>query len=91
MIDYRKEIEDRLATRFDSVVINNQICFDTNNAIIHVDAIPYDDGVHNIVIEYADTLEDAKNNAFEDGNQYYPYDFSSVDDMYFAILKEITM
>lgn len=85
----RKEIlNSRLAQKFESIVIDDSICFfASRGAICRLDSIG--DEYNALVIEYADNLEMAKKGIFgEDGDLFY-MDELSEDEMLQAMIQEI--
>lgn len=86
----RKEIlNSRLAQRLESIVIDDNICFfASNGAVCRLDSIGND--YNALVIEYADNIEMAKKGIFgEDGDLFY-MDEMSEDEMFEAMLEEIS-
>lgn len=84
-MDYIKSI---LGQRYEKVSINDRECFRLPNGIIvHVDA--FENNGTAFVVEYADDINEAGINRFEDGDLFYPQDYDSEKDFAGAILGEI--
>lgn len=79
-------IKKRLSLQFKSEEINSNECFLKDDGVyFHVFEFP---GSNALAIEYADDLEEAKINRFEDGDRFY-LDEMNEDEMFSAMLKEI--
>lgn len=81
-----KALETRFAQTFDVCVIRERTCFVRGDgAVFAVDAIlPF--GA--LVLEYADSVEQAEQNIFEDGDLFYLEEIDE-DAMYQSMLREI--
>ena len=86
MLELLKRLEDRLSNTFEIVAIGNKVCFLLENGTIaHLTAFT-EWGC--VVVEYADSVNEAKKNLFEDGNQYYISELTE-DELLNAISEEI--
>lgn len=80
-------IEKSLKDKYEVLEVNGMNCFKhSNGTIFHVDELGgnYDA----LVIEYADNLEEAKKNQFEDGDLFY-MDELDKEEMLNQIIAEI--
>lgn len=84
MMETRRFIENRLKSAYESLLINNDICFVVSSTSI-VKIGNFDDC---IVAEYADSMEDAYNNVFEDGDAFSTKVYSD-EEILERILDEI--
>ena len=66
---YKNYMDDCLRKTNRCVNINEKNCFIlSNNVVIHIDMIK---GMRALVVEYADNIDEAKINRFEDGDLFY--------------------
>lgn len=85
-INRKNKLEQLLSQRFESVYIKGNLCFcKQNGAVFSLCAFPKDAA---IVIEYADSIEEAKINRFEDGDMFYVEEMDE-ETMLQAVLREI--
>ena len=67
--DRLKKITERLAAQYEEVLIDKHKFFAaTDGSLFRVSVFP---GEMALVIEYADSAEDARKNALEDGDRFY--------------------
>lgn len=86
MLKRLKYLENKLQSKYQSIEIQGNHCFITNkDEIIHLTGLK---NFRAIVIEYAETLEEAKRNLFEDGDLFY-IDELTEDEMLNKMIKEI--
>lgn len=86
MLKRLKNLENRLKKRYEFIIINGDGCFITESGeIIQLTGLK---AFNAIVIEYAESMEDAKKNMFEDGELFYLDDMNE-DEMFKAMIKEI--
>ena len=80
-------IAERLREKVDAVILNNEECFVLpSGVIIQVNALG---GEYNaLVIGFAENIEAAKRNQFDDGSLYY-MDELDTDKMFNEMMKEI--
>lgn len=78
---------DRLQNRYPSIVVNGSVCFVTDDGVIFQIVCLKD--FKAFVIGYAETMEEAEKNFFEDGDLFYMDEFSSEDEMFAEMIKEI--
>lgn len=85
---YRKQqMNDRFRERYESIMIHDMMCFlNRNGTIFHLDSMGND--FNCLVVEYADSLQEAMLYRFEDGNSYYMDDMTE-DEMFEAMVREI--
>lgn len=86
-INRKKYIASQLKKKYESLTVNDRECFRLpNKEVIHVDSMggEYDA----IVIEYAENIQAARKNLFEDGDLFY-MDEMSEKEMLQAIMEEI--
>lgn len=83
----RKNIEEKLKKRYDFFVLNERVCFLTPDRLIaRVDLFGNEPGI--VVMEYAENMQEAEKNWFEDGELFYLKEFSE-EEIYNAIIEEI--
>ncbi len=88
MTDIRKQVEDYFTSKYPSLELDGRKCFILPNGVVaRVDTITWD-GEKNIVIEYADNMNLAKNGAFDDGDSYPPSAYQSIDDLIAELERE---
>lgn len=87
MLERLQNLADRLQNRYSPIVVNESVCFVTDDGKIFQIVCLKDFKV--FVIGYADTMEEAEKNFFEDGDLFYMDEFSSEDEMFAAMIKEI--
>lgn len=87
IIDERKKsLEELFVKQYEQIEVNHEKCFITSVGMIFmITALP---SFEALVVEYADNLEDAKNNAYEDGDLFYINELSEFE-MYEKMLMEI--
>lgn len=79
-------LEQRLSERFEQMQIREKTCFRrTDGAIFFLSIFP---GEAALVIEYAESVEDAMLYHFEDGDRFYLEDMDE-ETMFQAMLREI--
>lgn len=80
-------IAERLREKFDTVILNNEECFVLpSGVIIQVNALG---GEYNaLVIGFAENIDEAKRNQFDDGSLYYMNELDT-DEMFNKMMKEI--
>lgn len=82
----RSNLEQRLAQQFEQLYVRDALCFQRADGVIFsLCSFP---GEKAIVIEYAETLEEAKLNRFEDGDRFYLEEMDE-ETMFQAMLREI--
>ncbi|MCF2554185.1 MAG: hypothetical protein PUB13_00275 [Lachnospiraceae bacterium] len=87
LIDDRKKLlEQWFAKDFESVTINKEKCFRMPTGGIFV--VSKILSFNALVIEYAENINAAINNDFEDGNLFYMVEYDEKD-MYTKMLQEI--
>lgn len=80
------ELEKFLADKYEPVQITDKNCFRlADGRIISISAIS---AYKAVVVEYADSYEDAKLFRFEDGDMF-PLDGAELNDLFQAICREI--
>ena len=83
---YKNYMDDCLRKTNRCVNINEKNCFIlSNNVVIHIDMIK---GMRALVVEYADNIDEAKINRFEDGDLFYIDEYDE-GNMLKSILNEI--
>lgn len=83
---YKNYIDDCLRKTNRSVNINGKKCFVlSTNVVIHIDMIK---NIGALVVEYADNIDEAKINRFEDGDLFYIDEYDE-GNMLKSILNEI--
>lgn len=86
MLKRLQGLENRLKSRFEQIEINGRNCFILgNDEIIHLTGLT---SFNAIVIEYAESKDDADKNMFEDGDLFY-LDELDEDAMFEAMIREI--
>lgn len=87
LIDRRKEtFEQLLDQEYEQVKVNGEKCFRiSSDRIITVTSLH---SFNALTIEYADSLKEAVNNAYEDGDLFYMEDYED-DELFHAMLQEI--
>lgn len=86
MLELLRRLEDKLSNIFEIVAIGDNVCFLLGNGTVaHLTVFTQWECV---VVEYADDVNSAKRNKYEDGDQFYLKDYSE-DDLFDAILKEM--
>ena len=84
----KSDLEAMFSEQFEQVSISDTLCFRTpNGGIFRVCPFP-EEGA--LVIEYAETEDEAKLNQFEDGDRFY-LDEMSLESMFQAMLQEIAL
>ena len=79
-------VESALSEIFEICTVNSRKCFATaSGGVIAVAGIPK---FNSLVIEYADSMEDAKKNRFEDGDMF-PIDETALQPMIQSVIEEI--
>lgn len=58
-----------------------------NGPVVHIDVI---ESYKCLVIEFAESIQDAENLMLEDGDLYYPEDYQEEEKMFQDMLNEIT-
>ncbi len=86
MLELLERLEDRLSNTFEKVAIGDNVCFLLENGSVAHLTVFLNWGC--VVVEYADSIEDAKKNIYEDGDQFYITDMTE-DDMLNSILEEM--
>lgn len=84
-------LEERFKQRYavPFTVWDGQLCFQArSNRFFLVSGFTFPDGAQVIVLEYANSLEEAKLPRFEDGDLYY-MDEMDEEEMFHAMIKEI--
>ena len=87
----RTKLEERFKGRYAApFTVDGQLCFQArNNYFFLVTGLRFpEDGAEAIVLEFADTLDAAKRNIFEDADLYY-MDEMNEEEMFQAMVKEI--
>lgn len=85
-IDERKTaLEERLSHLFESKILNGEKCFVAEERVFIV-SLFYSRGA--VVIEYADSMAAAIQNAYEDGDLFFLEEMDE-EEMFQAILQEI--
>ena len=80
----RNDLETRFAEQFETLPISGNLCFrKLDGTIFSVCSFP---GEAAMVIEYADSYEDAALNRFEDGDRFY-LDEMNEETMFQAMLR----
>ena len=88
MTDVRKQVEDYFLSKYPNINLYNKKSFILPNGFVgRVDTITWNDKKC-IVMEYADNLQLAKHNVFDDGDSYDPSDYDSVNDLIKDLEKE---
>ncbi len=83
---YKNYIDDNLRKTNTPINVNGKNCFIlSTDVVIHIDMIK---NMNAIVVEYADNMDEAKINRFEDGDLFY-VDEHDESDMLKSILNEI--
>ena len=86
LIDERRTmLENRLSDFFDTKILNGEKCFVTDERVFIVSSF-YSRGA--VVIEYADGMAAAIQNAYEDGDLFFVEEMGE-EEMLKAVLKEI--
>ena len=79
-------VEQRLDAMFDQVEVNGEKCYRTADGRVFLVTAIYSQGA--IVIEYADDVAAAAQNAYEDGDLFYLEEMGE-EEMLESILREI--
>ena len=82
----RNDLEVRFAKQFETLSISGNLCFRKLDGTIFCVCSFLDEAA--IVIEYADSYEDAALNRFEDGDRFH-LDEMNEETMFQAMLREI--
>lgn len=86
MLQLLKRLENRLSNEYEQTYINGQICFLLpSGRVAHLVAFAEWKAV---LAEYADDVEKAAKNAFEDGDLWYS-DVMTEDEIFDSIMEEI--
>ena len=91
LVQRRAKLEERFKQRYavPFTVWDGQLCFQArNNCFFLVTALEFPETTGVIVLEYADSLEEAKLPRFEDGDLYY-MDEMNEEEMFQAMIREI--
>ena len=81
-------LEDRFLLIYDKIIINDKMCFLLpSGSVVHLVCFP-EDGWRCILAEFADSIEEAEKNLFEDGDLLFINDFTE-EELYQSLLKEI--
>lgn len=82
----KSELETLLSQSYSQVSMHNEKFFlAENKKVFHVDI--FDSSA--LVIEYADSVEEAEQYLLEDGDRFYLEDYADAETMLAAILEEI--
>lgn len=88
MTDVKSQVERYFLNKYPNIKLFGKKCFILPNGFIaRVDTITWGDE-RCIVIEYADNMQQAEHNLFDDGDSYQPSAYSSVDDLIKDLEKE---
>ena len=85
-IKRRDKLEKLLAQQFERLCVNGNLCFRKQNGVVFSLCVFPKDAA--IVVEYADTIDDAEKNLFEDGDLFYIEEMDE-ETMYQAVIQEI--
>lgn len=86
MLKRLENLENRLKNRYEQIEVNNRNCFLLENGeIIQLTGLK---SFGAIVIEYAETMEEAEKNMFEDGDLFY-LDELDENQMFEQMIREI--
>lgn len=87
MLKRIEELEDRLRNKYKEIIIGEDVCFVLNDGeIIHLVGLVQ---FKAIVIEYADSFDEAKKNMYDDGDLFYMDDYPEPERMFEDMIKEI--
>lgn len=86
MLKLLERLENRLSSEYELIEVNREKCFLLpSGAVVHLVAFM---DWKAILAEYAENIETAKLNAFEDGDLWYTEEMSE-DEIFNSIMEEI--
>lgn len=88
MTDVRQQVENYFLSKYPNITLFGKKSFILPNGFVgRVDTITWD-GEKCIVMEYADNMQLAEHNVFDDGDSYAPSDYGNVQDLIKDLEKE---
>lgn len=80
-------ITEKLSEKYEGKAVGQRQCYVNKNAVLfHTFRLQNE---HAFGIEYADTVTDAEQGRFEDGDIFYLVDYNTWEEMFFAMCQEI--
>ena len=92
LTNLKAELESLLSEKYKSVIFKNdkykgeKMFIGHTGKAVHIDIIA---GYKCLVIEHAETAEEAERLTLEDGDLFYPEEFLSKNDLFKAMMNEI--
>lgn len=80
-------ITEKLSQKYDERIVGQYRCY-VNKKSVLFHAFCLQNG-HAFGIEYADTVDEAKQEKFEDGDIFYLADYNTIEEMFLAMCREI--
>ena len=68
MLRLLEKVEDRFSSEYKTIEINGQRCFMSNNGTVFYFIILSE--LRSLIVEYANNIDEAKQDLFEDGDQF---------------------
>ena len=87
LLERSKALECRFEIQFEKKIINERVCFSRQDGVIFSigTLLPF----CALVVEYADSAEEAKRNLFEDGDLFYLEEMDE-ETMFQGMIQEIS-